>query len=152
MTLPNTVFFPQALLPLHIFEPRYRAMIADALDCDRLIAMALLRPNQELAYELANEKRIVFACGRYEGIDQRFIDAHVDLQISLGDFVLSGGELAAMALLDAVARFPGAGRRGASGCRGARDGFGSGRTTCRYGRKPRAERARPAASAKRGRR
>lgn len=46
----------------------------------------------------------VLVCGRYEGIDQRFIDAHVDLQISLGDFVLSGGEIAAMALLDAVAR------------------------------------------------
>jgi len=46
----------------------------------------------------------VLLCGRYEGIDQRFIDAYVDLQISLGDFVLSGGELAAMALLDAVAR------------------------------------------------
>ena len=46
----------------------------------------------------------VLVCGRYEGIDQRFIDAHVDVQISLGDFVLSGGEIAAMALLDAVAR------------------------------------------------
>ncbi len=46
----------------------------------------------------------VLLCGRYEGVDQRFIDKHVDLQISLGDFVLSGGELAAMALLDAVAR------------------------------------------------
>lgn len=46
----------------------------------------------------------VLLCGRYEGVDQRFIDAHVDVQISLGDFVLSGGELAAMALLDAVAR------------------------------------------------
>ena len=46
----------------------------------------------------------VLLCGRYEGIDQRFIDTYVDLQISLGDFVLSGGELAAMALLDAVAR------------------------------------------------
>ncbi|AVP57171.1 tRNA (guanosine(37)-N1)-methyltransferase TrmD [Pulveribacter suum] len=43
-------------------------------------------------------------CGRYEGVDQRFIDRHVQLQISLGDFVLSGGEIAAMALLDAVAR------------------------------------------------
>lgn len=43
-------------------------------------------------------------CGRYEGIDQRFIDAQVDVQISLGDFVLSGGEIAALALLDAVAR------------------------------------------------
>ncbi|TAL65537.1 MAG: tRNA (guanosine(37)-N1)-methyltransferase TrmD [Burkholderiaceae bacterium] len=46
----------------------------------------------------------VLVCGRYEGIDQRFIDAHVNVQISLGDFVLSGGEIAAMALLDAVAR------------------------------------------------
>ena len=46
----------------------------------------------------------VLVCGRYEGVDQRFIDRHVDVQISLGDFVLSGGELAAMALLDAVAR------------------------------------------------
>ncbi len=46
----------------------------------------------------------VLICGRYEGIDQRFIDRHVTEQISLGDFVLSGGEIAAMALLDAVAR------------------------------------------------
>ncbi|WP_431854119.1 tRNA (guanosine(37)-N1)-methyltransferase TrmD [Azospirillum sp.] len=46
----------------------------------------------------------ILLCGRYEGIDQRFIDRHVDLQLSLGDFVLSGGEIAAMALLDAVAR------------------------------------------------
>jgi tRNA (guanine37-N1)-methyltransferase len=49
-------------------------------------------------------KGAVLICGRYEGIDQRFITAHVDHQISLGDFVLSGGEIAAMALLDAVAR------------------------------------------------
>jgi tRNA (guanine37-N1)-methyltransferase len=46
----------------------------------------------------------VLVCGRYEGIDQRFIDARVTHQVSLGDFVLSGGEVAAMALLDAVAR------------------------------------------------
>lgn len=46
----------------------------------------------------------ILVCGRYEGIDQRFIDAHVTEQISLGDFVLSGGEIAAIALLDAVAR------------------------------------------------
>jgi len=46
----------------------------------------------------------VVLCGRYEGVDQRFIDHFVDCQISLGDFVLSGGEIAAMALLDAVAR------------------------------------------------
>jgi len=46
----------------------------------------------------------ILVCGRYEGIDQRFIDTHVDEQVSLGDFVLSGGEIAAMAFLDAVAR------------------------------------------------
>ena len=46
----------------------------------------------------------VLVCGRYEGIDQRFIDKYVTHQISLGDFVLSGGEIPAMALLDAVAR------------------------------------------------
>ncbi len=46
----------------------------------------------------------ILICGRYEGIDQRFIDTYVTHQISLGDFVLSGGEVAAMALLDALAR------------------------------------------------
>lgn len=46
----------------------------------------------------------ILVCGRYEGIDQRFIDTCVDAQLSLGDFVLSGGEIPAMALLDAVAR------------------------------------------------
>jgi len=46
----------------------------------------------------------VLLCGRYEGIDQRFIDTYVDRQISLGDFVLSGGELPAMAWMDAIAR------------------------------------------------
>jgi tRNA (guanine37-N1)-methyltransferase len=46
----------------------------------------------------------ILLCGRYEGLDQRFIDKFVDVQLSLGDFVLSGGEIASMALLDAVAR------------------------------------------------
>ncbi len=46
----------------------------------------------------------ILICGRYEGVDQRFIDVQVQLQISLGDFVLSGGEIAALALLDAVTR------------------------------------------------
>ncbi|MBD3892487.1 tRNA (guanosine(37)-N1)-methyltransferase TrmD [Hydrogenophaga sp.] len=52
----------------------------------------------------AHSAGAVLVCGRYEGVDQRFIDACVDEQISLGDFVLSGGEIAALALLDAVAR------------------------------------------------
>lgn len=52
----------------------------------------------------ADSSGAILLCGRYEGVDQRFIDAEVQLQISLGDFVLSGGEIAALALLDAVAR------------------------------------------------
>ena len=52
---------------------------------------------------------LILVCGRYEGIDQRFIDALVDEEISIGDFVLSGGEIGAMALIDAVVRqLPGA--------------------------------------------
>ncbi|MDT0139468.1 tRNA (guanosine(37)-N1)-methyltransferase TrmD [Acidovorax sp. PRC11] len=46
----------------------------------------------------------ILLCGRYEGVDQRFVDTYVNVQLSLGDFVLSGGEIPAMALLDAVAR------------------------------------------------
>jgi tRNA (guanine37-N1)-methyltransferase len=53
---------------------------------------------------LAASQGAVLLCGRYEGIDQRVIDRHVTLELSLGDFVLSGGELPALALLDAVAR------------------------------------------------
>ena len=52
----------------------------------------------------ANGPGAILVCGRYEGVDQRFVDACVDAHLSLGDFVLSGGEIAAMALLDAVAR------------------------------------------------
>ncbi|TSE30935.1 tRNA (guanosine(37)-N1)-methyltransferase TrmD [Tepidimonas taiwanensis] len=55
-------------------------------------------------YAAADAPGAILVCGRYEGVDQRFIDACVDAQISLGDFVLSGGEIAAVALLDAVAR------------------------------------------------
>jgi len=60
--------------------------------------------NQTLVLQASTSQGAVLLCGRYEGVDQRFIDSHVDVQISLGDFVLSGGELAAMAWLDAVAR------------------------------------------------
>jgi tRNA (guanine37-N1)-methyltransferase len=62
------------------------------------------RIDQALVGELATGSGAVLVCGRYEGIDQRFLDRHVTLELSLGDFVLSGGELPALALLDAVAR------------------------------------------------
>ena len=60
--------------------------------------------NHSMVARWAASDGAILVCGRYEGIDQRFIDAYVTDQISLGDFVLSGGEIAAMALLDAVAR------------------------------------------------
>ena len=60
--------------------------------------------NQSMLQRLAQGAGAVLLCGRYEGIDQRFIDAHVTQEVSLGDFVLSGGELPALALLDGVAR------------------------------------------------
>lgn len=62
------------------------------------------RLDQAVVRQMAAGAGGVLLCGRYEGIDQRFIDRRVDLELSLGDFVLSGGELPALALLDAVAR------------------------------------------------
>lgn len=59
---------------------------------------------QSLVRDFAAGAGAILLCGRYEGIDQRFIDTEVQMEISLGDFVLSGGELPALALLDAVAR------------------------------------------------
>ena len=60
--------------------------------------------NQGIAIDLANYEHIVLLCGHYEGIDQRFIDECVDEEISIGDFVLTGGEIPAMAVADAVCR------------------------------------------------
>ena len=62
------------------------------------------RIDQAVVREFASGPGAIFLCGRYEGIDQRFIDRHVTMELSLGDFVLSGGEIPALALLDAVAR------------------------------------------------
>ncbi|MBR5615095.1 MAG: tRNA (guanosine(37)-N1)-methyltransferase TrmD [Clostridia bacterium] len=59
---------------------------------------------QSTAKRLAKEKHIVILCGHYEGVDQRILDEIVDVEISLGDFVLTGGEIAAMAVVDATAR------------------------------------------------
>lgn len=58
-----------------------------------------------MAREIANERSLILIAGRYEGIDQRLVDSHVDQTISIGDYVLTGGELAVMVLLDAVIRF-----------------------------------------------
>lgn len=60
--------------------------------------------NQEKARELLAREHFIIVCGHYEGIDQRFIDTCVDEEISIGDFVLTGGEIPAMAVADAVCR------------------------------------------------
>jgi tRNA (guanine37-N1)-methyltransferase len=60
--------------------------------------------NQTIAKEISNENHIILLCGHYEGIDQRIIDEIVDEEISIGDYVLTGGELPAMVLIDAVSR------------------------------------------------
>lgn len=59
---------------------------------------------QDIARELAKETELVLLCGHYEGVDQRVLDAYIDEEISIGDYILTGGELAAMVLVDCVAR------------------------------------------------
>ena len=92
-----------------LVEPLERALAA--VRADRQAAAPVIhfsptgrRIDQALLREYAAGPGAVLLCGRYEGIDQRFLDRHVDLELSLGDFVLSGGELPALALLDGVAR------------------------------------------------
>ncbi len=58
-----------------------------------------------LARELAREKELILLCGHYEGVDQRALDACIDEEISVGDYILTGGEPAAMVLVDCVSRF-----------------------------------------------
>ena len=91
-------------------EPLQRALAAVAADRGEAVPAVIhftptgQRIDQPLVRQLAAGPGAVLLCGRYEGIDQRFLDRHVTLELSLGDFVLSGGELPAMALLDAMAR------------------------------------------------
>ena len=61
--------------------------------------------NQEKVVELSKEKHLILLCGHYEGIDQRVLDEIVDEEISIGDYVLTGGELPSMVLIDSVSRY-----------------------------------------------
>ncbi len=61
--------------------------------------------NQKKVEELAKEENLIILCGHYEGIDQRVIDKIVDEEISIGDYVLTGGELSAMVVIDSVSRY-----------------------------------------------
>jgi tRNA (guanine37-N1)-methyltransferase len=92
-------------------EPLFKCLMAIRADRQEVqpAPLVLFSPvgktlNHGAVAQWSGSAGAVLLCGRYEGVDQRFIDQWVDQQISLGDFVLSGGEIAAMALLDAVAR------------------------------------------------
>ncbi len=90
-------------------QPIYDAYQSIAKDLDYKPFTVYMSPqgkvfNQKMAVELAEYKHIVVLCGHYEGVDQRVLDMIADAEISLGDFVLTGGEIPAMAVIDAVSR------------------------------------------------
>ncbi len=62
------------------------------------------RLDQRLVEELSQEQQLVILCGHYEGVDQRVLDKYIDMEISIGDYILTGGETAAMVLIDSVSR------------------------------------------------
>lgn len=86
-----------------------KALTARDASADANVPVVLMSPtgrrfNQSMAQEWAESEGAVIICGRYEGIDQRFIDTRVTHEVSIGDFVLSGGEIAALAIIDSVVR------------------------------------------------
>ncbi|QCI23921.1 tRNA (guanosine(37)-N1)-methyltransferase TrmD [Buchnera aphidicola (Macrosiphoniella sanborni)] len=90
------------------FEPLYLA-IQYAKSLFKYSTVIYLSPQGKIFQQkdikkLITKKKIIFICGRYEGIDQRIIDDQVDEEWSIGDYILSGGELAAMVMIDAISR------------------------------------------------
>lgn len=82
----------------------------EAVDPDHKARRIYLSPKgktfrQEKVFELVEEEHLVLLCGHYEGVDQRAIDLFIDEEISIGDYVLTGGELPAMVVADCVARY-----------------------------------------------
>ncbi len=63
------------------------------------------RLDQQLVKQLAQETNLLFLCGHYEGVDQRVLDLDIDMELSIGDYVLSGGELPAMVVIDSILRY-----------------------------------------------
>lgn len=90
-------------------QPIYDAYEAIVKDLEEKPKVIYLSPrgklfNQAMARELSKEKHLILLCGHYEGVDQRVIDEIVDEEISIGDYVLTGGELPAMVVMDAISR------------------------------------------------
>ncbi|CAL4324467.1 tRNA (guanine-N(1)-)-methyltransferase [Buchnera aphidicola (Hyalopterus amygdali)] len=88
--------------PLYLSIKKAKSLLQDAM-------VVYLSPqgkklHQKKILEIIKKKKIIFICGRYEGIDQRIIDYQVDEEWSIGDYVLTGGELAAMVIIDSISR------------------------------------------------
>jgi tRNA (guanine37-N1)-methyltransferase len=102
----------QELISLQCWNPRdytLDAAIYAARDQSPSAKTVYLSPQgqpltQQTATELSNREGLILICGRYEGIDERLLKKQVDLEISIGDYVLSGGELPAMVLIDTISR------------------------------------------------
>ncbi|MBE5921768.1 MAG: tRNA (guanosine(37)-N1)-methyltransferase TrmD [Lachnospiraceae bacterium] len=92
--------------------PVYRSYesVVDKIASERPTRVVYLTPtgnvfHQDMAKELAQEENLIFLCGHYEGIDERVLDKIVTDPVSIGDYVLTGGELPAMVMIDAISRF-----------------------------------------------
>ena len=93
-----------------VMLPQPIASAIDAVDPNHEARRIYLSPKgetfkQEKVFELLNYEHLILLCGHYEGIDQRVIDLYIDEEISIGDYVLTGGELPAMVVCDCVARY-----------------------------------------------
>jgi tRNA (guanine37-N1)-methyltransferase len=89
-------------------EPVFAA-VESIQDAESHVPVVLLTPqgrvfNQKIAFEYSREPRLILLCGRYEGVDERIREHLVDDEISIGDYVLTGGELPALILIDAITR------------------------------------------------
>lgn len=90
-------------------QPIYDAYMSVAGDLEQKPLTIYMSPqgkvfNQSMAVDLSKNEHIVILCGHYEGVDQRVLDEIVDMEISIGDFVMTGGEVPAMTVIDTVAR------------------------------------------------
>ena len=93
-----------------VMMPQPIASAIEAVDPDHKAKRIYLSPkgrtfNQKIVLEYSKEEHLLLLCGHYEGVDQRVIDLFIDEELSIGDFVLTGGEIPAMAVVDAVARY-----------------------------------------------
>jgi len=93
-----------------VMTPQPIADAIESIDPEHQAVRIYLSPkgqtfSQEMVKPLASEGRLLFLCGHYEGIDERIIDLYIDREISIGDYVLTGGELPAMVVIDAVLRY-----------------------------------------------